>query len=642
MKKLFLIFLFLLIACPAWGATITACASGCDHTTIQAALNAVTGDDTIQLSAETYTELLTFGATQSGKNITIQGVPGTIITNASTTSTQQIIKIDTPYTSGTLIINDLSLQGIARLIRYYGVGNVTLNRCAVGNSNTYIFYSVATGGGTLAFNDCTLTHGNVNDAITLGLNQSLNITGGAITTGAGVFIRTSTSIGNITIDDVTIDSTAEISPYQFYYQEIGTAINTLTYSNNTVTGSWAGGGIFYTKKANKVVAQNNILRNAGIAIGVDGTYASKKIDYVDIYNNIETFSGGYTSHGLLIGKGVVGGLVMRNTVNGANNDIVVKGENVVLAYNKGNGASLSNVYVRGGINNKIYNHTFYSSGAGAVGIQLDAQDARSSENEDTTTPTSAEVLSSFASIAEGGSVVLVSPQAEVCFRPRIILKNPTAGSLNLYEGVTTYTIVGVYKGNAVSESVTFTSSAANKAVAAGKYRYKTAANVYDSLTSVTVTNIPASGITTAIGAAGITPSGNEFKNDIFYLSSASSIAIQDFTGTADGNADNNIFDYNIYYMAGGGNIAWLNYGETPPTVIDTLANLQNGWATYSTEYPTNDAHSLSSDPLFISNGVNFHLQSGSPAKGAGVNVGLSNTNPPDIGAEPYQQHVPWR
>ena len=40
------------------------------------------------------------------------------------------------------------------------------------------------------------------------------------------------------------------------------------------------------------------------------------------------------------------------------------------------------------------------------------------------------------------------------------------------------------------------------------------------------------------------------------------------------------------------------------------------------------------------NGVN-NRQSGSPARGAGVDVGLSNTNPPDIGAEPYKQYVPW-
>jgi hypothetical protein len=54
-----------------------------------------------------------------------------------------------------------------------------------------------------------------------------------------------------------------------------------------------------------------------------------------------------------------------------------------------------------------------------------------------------------------------------------------------------------------------------------------------------------------------------------------------------------------------------------------------------------DPNSLNADPKFIS-ATNYHLQSDSPARGAGVNVGLSNTNPPDIGAEPYQQYVPWK
>jgi hypothetical protein len=52
---------------------------------------------------------------------------------------------------------------------------------------------------------------------------------------------------------------------------------------------------------------------------------------------------------------------------------------------------------------------------------------------------------------------------------------------------------------------------------------------------------------------------------------------------------------------------------------------------------------VTTDPLLVdASNNNYHLQSGSPARGAGVNVGLSNTNPPDIGAEPYVQYVPWR
>ena len=85
------------------------------------------------------------------------------------------------------------------------------------------------------------------------------------------------------------------------------------------------------------------------------------------------------------------------------------------------------------------------------------------------------------------------------------------------------------------------------------------------------------------------------------------------------------YDYNIYY----------------PLDNSKLVNNGNGTYTSWDDYhAAHEEHSINSDPKFISS-TNFHLQSDSPARGAGVNVGLSNTNPPDIGAEPYKQYVPW-
>jgi hypothetical protein len=90
------------------------------------------------------------------------------------------------------------------------------------------------------------------------------------------------------------------------------------------------------------------------------------------------------------------------------------------------------------------------------------------------------------------------------------------------------------------------------------------------------------------------------------------------------------FDYNLYNETTTSRFASLDNGATNIT-----------WAQYHTSPNTYETHSLNSDPLFIS-ATNFHLQSGSPARGAGVNVGLVHLDPPDIGAEPYLQYVPWR
>ncbi|MFA5158600.1 MAG: hypothetical protein WC451_05460, partial [Patescibacteria group bacterium] len=86
------------------------------------------------------------------------------------------------------------------------------------------------------------------------------------------------------------------------------------------------------------------------------------------------------------------------------------------------------------------------------------------------------------------------------------------------------------------------------------------------------------------------------------------------------------FDYNLYLEEESTRFATLDGGTN---------NIS--WDTYHATYESNSLHS---DPKFVS-ATNFHLQSDSPARGAGVDLKLSKTNPPDIGAEPYAQSVPW-
>jgi hypothetical protein len=98
------------------------------------------------------------------------------------------------------------------------------------------------------------------------------------------------------------------------------------------------------------------------------------------------------------------------------------------------------------------------------------------------------------------------------------------------------------------------------------------------------------------------------------------------------NVDNTISlaSGNDIYISGNATAHGRNniFGDSAPSGTGTYVNTL-------TQYST--------DPLFInSSDKNYHLQSDSPARGAGVNVGLSKTNPPDIGAEPYLQYVPWK
>lgn len=66
----FILFALLFLSTSSYAATISACASGCDYTTIQGALDVALDGDTIQLSAETYSESnISIGT----ENITIMG-----------------------------------------------------------------------------------------------------------------------------------------------------------------------------------------------------------------------------------------------------------------------------------------------------------------------------------------------------------------------------------------------------------------------------------------------------------------------------------------------------------------------------------------------------------------------------------------
>ena len=124
------------------------------------------------------------------------------------------------------------------------------------------------------------------------------------------------------------------------------------------------------------------------------------------------------------------------------------------------------------------------------------------------------------------------------------------------------------------------------------------------------------------------PTNCTVKNNIFDGSGGADYAIQilDNTAAATHTVDNNC------YKAGSSGVAIL--GAAP--VVDTIGDIQAKWVTLGT---TNDVDTIVADPLYVEDGVDFHLQSTSPCINAGANVGVSRdfdgnqrSASPDIGA----------
>lgn len=83
-------------------------------------------------------------------------------------------------------------------------------------------------------------------------------------------------------------------------------------------------------------------------------------------------------------------------------------------------------------------------------------------------------------------------------------ENMGTGDLNLFEGIMTFSVVGVFRGAAQTESVTFTSTAGNKAMThTPDYRVKYGVKPYDRITSVTLDNVPDDALKIGVGVGSL-------------------------------------------------------------------------------------------------------------------------------------------
>jgi hypothetical protein len=105
-------------------------------------------------------------------------------------------------------------------------------------------------------------------------------------------------------------------------------------------------------------------------------------------------------------------------------------------------------------------------------------------------PTNGHAVAAYAAVAEAawtrGTITIPDMGRNVA----IVVQNDSGGSLNLYEGVSTFTVTGTWRGAAQTEEITFTSTAENKAVANGKWRAKYGVKPFDTVTNITVDNVP--------------------------------------------------------------------------------------------------------------------------------------------------------
>lgn len=120
--------------------------------------------------------------------------------------------------------------------------------------------------------------------------------------------------------------------------------------------------------------------------------------------------------------------------------------------------------------------------------------ATNSENADADTPTNPGAIAAAAAVAAGAWTCAEITPPTHGRSVGIVILNDSGGPLNLYEGVSTFTVTGVYNGAEQTDTITFTSTAENKALATAKYRYKYGVKPFDTVTSVVVDNPPADGL----------------------------------------------------------------------------------------------------------------------------------------------------
>jgi hypothetical protein len=141
---------------------------------------------------------------------------------------------------------------------------------------------------------------------------------------------------------------------------------------------------------------------------------------------------------------------------------------------------------------KTYNVSNVKGATNAAGTEGNA--------DQNAAPTNSQLLLAETSFTALAGTMTPTTQPDIPRNVTITIRNNSGGSLNLFEGVTTFLVTGTDKnGLALTESITLTSTSGNKAVANTKYRYVQGAKAFRTITSVAITNAPAGGLLGSLG-----------------------------------------------------------------------------------------------------------------------------------------------
>jgi hypothetical protein len=256
-KYLSLVVLFsvLALANVARAATITVCPSGCDHTSIIAAIGAATGGDVIDIAAGVYTE----ANITVNKALTIQGAgaESTIVQahedyvhNQGPTYRVFLIQAGNTVTLADMTIRHGNVRESGSWSQGGGINNagtLTVLRCIVAKNRVSNATNIQGGGiyssGTLTVEDSVIED-NFSD---FGNGGGLYIIGGGVTIsrsiiranvsasyGGGMYINTGAGVSNFLTDTVISGN----------YTSQGAGIlndSVLVIYSTTISGNFAGG-----------------------------------------------------------------------------------------------------------------------------------------------------------------------------------------------------------------------------------------------------------------------------------------------------------------------------------------------------------------------------------------------------------------